>query len=374
MKKPPTLADACIASAFDKTMAGCGNAKSQPIRRLFLSIANARKFMLDDRMSEYLADLSRSYFTGGRRKRLYKLENTRHMARLPHALTWIEFSYPHYVDRLRFAHGVEYRTPEGRGMPYDQKAVDSIGRLDDKGYYIVPRVGFLIQQHDKIDTAFKVTEFYSSMLRPDRGMPKFIASTWCSDDGSNPFPRYIMYGEHDASLAVGFKNYMSSSTYFTPSLTPDDVWPPPAEMDHKNFFLAKTSTPLRDLWALLATLNDLPVRIEHVEPSHGFMAKGGYRKFLKHSIVHLTVPETHWRKLVARTADLVRKRAHQVRGHWRNDWHRPLSRLCEHVFNSDMVCARCNGRKLWIHEHQRGDASLGFVTHDYEVHHDIGEG
>ena len=56
--------------------------------------------------------------------------------------------------------------------------------------------------------------------------------------------------------------------------------------------------PLRDLWALLATINDLPVRIENVEPSRGYVARGAYKKFLKHSVVHLTVPETHWRRLV----------------------------------------------------------------------------
>src|SRR5690242_7553179 len=27
----------------------------------------------------------------------------------------------------------------------------------------------------------------------------------------------------------------------------------------------------------------------------------------------------------------------------------------------------CKGRKTWIKEHQRGDASLGFVLHDYSV-------
>ena len=329
--------------------------------------------MLDDQMSEYLADLSQSYFTGGQRKRLYALENTRQMARLPHALTWIEFSYPHYIDRLRFKHGIEYRTPEGRPMAPGMKAVDVCGEPDENGYYVVPRVGFLIEQHPKIDTAFKVAEFYSSMLRPGRGMPKFVATTWCSDNSINPYQRYDMYGIYDASVAAGMKDYRSSNVYFTPTLAVEDIWPTADKMDHKNFFLAKTSTPLRDLWALLATINDLPVRIEQVEPSHGFMAKGNYRKFLKHSVLHLNVPESQWRKLVVKTAALVRRRAHQVRGHWRNDWHHPLSPQCGHrwaTFGDTMVCQRCQGHKLWIAEHQRGDASIGFVTHDYEVHHD----
>jgi hypothetical protein len=30
-------------------------------------------------------------------------------------------------------------------------------------------------------------------------------------------------------------------------------------------------------------------------------------------------------------------------------------------------CLRCGGRKFFIAEHVRGDASLGFVLHDYHV-------
>jgi hypothetical protein len=70
------------------------------------------------------------------------------------------------------------------------------------------------------------------------------------------------------------------------------------------------------------------------------------------------------------TAQIVRRRAHQVRGHWRKDYRHPLLPGCVHVFDDNMTCKLCSGHKLWIAEHQRGDASLGFVTHDYEIHHD----
>ena len=115
----------------------------------------------------------------------------------------------------------------------------------------------------------------------------------------------------------------------------------------------------------------LPVTFERVEPSKGYMARGGgYKKFLQHTVLHLTVPETRWRKLVGKTAAILRRRAHQVRGHWRKDWRSPLASLCEHDFDDHMKCRRCSGHKIWIAEHQRGDASVGFVTHDYEVHHE----
>ena len=68
------------------------------------------------------------------------------------------------------------------------------------------------------------------------------------------------------------------------------------------------------------------------------------------------------------TAIALRQRAHQVRGHRRRDWRNPLDKLCEHDFDDHMVCRRCHGHQIWIAEHQRGDASVGFVTHDYEIH------
>ena len=85
------------------------------------------------------------------------------------------------------------------------------------------------------------------------------------------------------------------------------------------------------------------------------------------------MPETQCRKLALNTAALIRRRAHQVRGFWRSDWRHPLSPLCAHAFDDTMICRHCRGRKIWIAEHQRGDASIGFVTHDYSVHANKGD-
>jgi hypothetical protein len=62
-----------------------------------------------------------------------------------------------------------------------------------------------------------------------------------------------------------------------------------------------------------------------------------------------------------------------VREHWRKDWRRPLSPLCDHDWSADekhMFCKLCEGRKIWITEHVRGDTSRGFVTRDYNVTHE----
>lgn len=34
-------------------------------------------------------------------------------------------------------------------------------------------------------------------------------------------------------------------------------------------------------------------------------------------------------------------------------------------------CLQCDARRIWINKHQRGDASLGFVMHEYSVTHEV---
>jgi hypothetical protein len=133
-----------------------------------------------------------------------------------------------------------------------------------------------------------------------------------------------------------------------------------------------TSTGAREVWAFLSTVNDLPTKIEEVTPSKGWMARGNYRKFLQHSIITLTVPQSRWPKLSTAVTALLRRRAHQVRGHWRRDWRHPGVPSCEHTWQASetaLHCRRCGAVSLWVHEHQRGDASIGFVTHDYAITH-----
>ena len=108
------------------------------------------------------------------------------------------------------------------------------------------------------------------------------------------------------------------------------------------------------MWTFFSTINKIPLAgPREVRTSHGFIGQGRYRTFLKHQVITLTVPQKNTVKYARQIlGDLIRRRAHQVRGHWRDDY-----RL------------KKGNKSLWIAEHQRGDASLGFVTHDYNVEH-----
>jgi hypothetical protein len=89
--------------------------------------------------------------------------------------------------------------------------------------------------------------------------------------------------------------------------------------------------------------------------------------------VTLTVPVKLYTKVIRNALTIAHRRGGPVREHWRRDWRRPLSALCDHDWGADethMFCTLCKGRKIWIHEHVRGDTSRGFVTHDYAVTHE----
>ena len=91
-------------------------------------------------------------------------------------------------------------------------------------------------------------------------------------------------------------------------------------------------------------------------PSKGFYARGNYHKFVEHEIISINLPKGKEPRTVAKHAVMMsRRRAHQVRGHWRRHHWKP-------------------GERIWIAEHQRGDALLGFVIHDYAVTHEEDHG
>jgi len=349
VKNPPTLADACIATALEFKRIG---ANKEAID-LMMQVVPARKFVLDERMSEFMFDLSQNFWQiGGLRKRLAALENSRRLARLPHQSTWVEFDYHAYMARSKH-HGM---------------TIKRIGPIDDT--QPPTRVGFLVRQHPKIETAFISSEMTASVAMKGKVITHPVSMVWRSDDDPLPWQTFKLWrDEPDAEYLVLMKGYNSKQCGWSYTYSPTFSTGMMREISKMSGpVMLKPQIPIRDIWALFATINDLPVTIENVEPSRGYISKGSYKKFLKHSIVHLTVPETRWRKLITKAATILRRRAHQVRGHWRKDWRNPLNPLCEHVYAEDLTCTRCRGRKLWVAEHQRGDSSIGFVTHDYEVH------
>lgn len=128
----------------------------------------------------------------------------------------------------------------------------------------------------------------------------------------------------------------------------------------------------RDLVALLLLLNrqrDYGVGIKEVAPK-GVMYKGKRRVYMAHSLVTLTT-EDYGRitRSFAAGGHHESPRRHQVRGFFR---HYHKVRGCEHAFIEDdqplhWTCQHCGTVRVWVHDHERGDASKGYTTKEYVV-------
>jgi hypothetical protein len=151
---------------------------------------------------------------------------------------------------------------------------------------------------------------------------------------------------------------------------------------HPQLYTKKANTltdcagDVRTLICLLLILNQpRHLKLLPVGPRRGI--RGGRPVvYAAHSVVSLELGTTReWVKLLSVQTDRSSPRRHEVRGHFRNVGGRDA---CEHVWPTEpttsewssapvWTCTACGRRRIWLHAHERGDASRGFVTKHYEV-------
>lgn len=352
MKQAPTLIDHIYRASFrnERNAGWTSNAKWRDALR------RSRKFVLDDDMSTFLGELGTQAFTRPVSAEVKRrtIEHLRMSARLPSEITWIEYN-------LRKC---QSRSNELLGKPPVEVAE------------MPEREGWLLMRHPKLDTAFMAI-IVSHDPKIDHGdghntwtFP--VALAWTADmDTVLPW-RLLPFSKESAAaseVSTGLLGYKTDRAGFVQS----DMLDTPNEPQAIAELLKEWSGVQRRVWALLATINDLPVVTKEVRASKGFMGARSYRKFLDHRTVTLTVPQKEYKKVARKALATVYRRGGPVREHWRDDWRRPYSPLCEHEFSADeghKFCTRCGGREIWVREHMRGDTSRGFVMRDYTVTHD----
>ena len=293
-KDSPTLADSIIRE-WQKPV-------YRPVDRnnwLASHIAQARKFVLDEGMSEFLADLSYTSLNACKtvEKRAHLVEGMRRMARLPHALTWIEYDKQAHRRRVK----AEYHQDIPAG-PEDVPA----------------RSGWLLLQHPGVETAFQAIHCTSHSWANDQRMavPNSgqFAYSWTCDDGVPPWPRDPVHHKphlaridntertrlcQPAGILTGVLEYDTPSFAINPA--PHFSKEARAILDKNieggyagNHFnaLGELAHDARYLWSLLATLNNLPTSFSEVRPDRGYLSRGSYKKFSRHTVISLTV----WRE------------------------------------------------------------------------------
>lgn len=133
---------------------------------------------------------------------------------------------------------------------------------------------------------------------------------------------------------------------------------------------------IRFLVTALAMINYVPIRKVHVPRSGMYRKRLRNFQYLDYQTITIEAGRKRTERVVADALSfhegLVRRRAHEVRGHWRHYLATPrCAAYHEHVWEAMPSqrdeCQRCGSMRRWIDRHTRGDATLGFVTHDYEV-------
>jgi len=351
MKSAPTLADGII-----REWQRPDYRRIDPNGWLPSHVAQARKFVLDKSMSAFMADLSyislNAAATIAKRREL--VEGVRKLARLPHAVTWIEYDKVEHRRRVK-----EVYHPE----------------IDASPEAVPDRSGWLLMQHPTLETAFQAIHCTSHAWTADKRIPTpnsaQFAYSWTCDDGVPPWPRDEFYNQPQmariddtertrlcmpAGILTGVLEYDTPSFAIirAPHFSAGAHEIAKKELWAGNSFnaLGELAHDARYLWSLLATINDLPTSLADVKQDRGYVSRGRYKKFSDHTVISLTVPEKRYATVAKRALAIARRRGHQVRGHFRKDrWH--------------------PGERIWVREHVRGDTSIGFVIHDYGVTHPV---
>jgi hypothetical protein len=345
------------------------------------SLFQARRFVLDDTMSAFLCDLSMTaFFKNGpikvdhregqvdfpvidcsKRVALRKLEQLRLGAKLPHKFTWIEFNLTACFERsVELGHvppEPHSEIPEREGW-----LLITTGELCHASVFATSSVAEL--------WAFPWSYAWTTSDAPVFSLfpPGLYTTTEYWRKRAKDWERDL--GVPLSAMATGMLWYRTDTVEIMRSM-----FNPIVREDHKRLeqeieLMASWAGCIRRMWAFLATINDIPVLRREVKASKGFMARGSYKRFLDHHTITLTVPvKKDMRTLARHVVALARRRAHMVRGHFRKDWRHPPSPLCEHEWSAEQVCKYCAGHRLWVHEHQRGDANLGITLTDYAVTH-----
>lgn len=358
-----TLADMILRDSYrpkgDIAALG-GQQRAIEVRNL---ISEARKFVLDDSMSSFLCDLSNGPFMVPKARQPEVMDAMRHGARLPHRLTWIEYSTRAFHRRLTSTYPQFNVIGAKHGGPTDITKVWS-------------REGWLLEQ-DVVGTAVRLTAFADA--GDDDNFICMFPFTFCWQTTDDPLPWNAdtflgqfatgLIARPNDRIGVIFKDYEQRKTRMV-------QLPGETQFRAVDVLLIECIGTVRRAISLLATLGDIPAISTEVRQHRGFVARGAYRKYLDHNVIRLNVPQQKDTKLLARRLiAAARRRAHQVRGHWR--LYQREGSLCEgaHVWRAanqtgHQPCQNCSAWRTWIAEHQRGDATLGFVLHDYALTHD----
>lgn len=352
------------------------------------SLTEAKRFVLDDSMAAFVADLSTIRFKHrgpdskaadyerGLAHNAALLTSLRHSAIPPFPRVWVEMPMPPFVRRL-------LELKESSGHSSKDIYGDEMSERD-----VIPRIGWLFEKSDD-DRAVIVFVFgfpgqdvvnnapfclpFSFLYKIDDveipDSPFGPGSPFQCDTGSSAIATGIM--RVDRHMAV--INHRP--------IPPEDTLRIDIDSDgtvltmHK--LLPEFGGTLRRALAFMAALDSIPKVEVETRTSKGFLARGQIRKFLPRTTLTLSLPtRVTPERLAGRIIEATHLRWHEVRSHWRVRV-KAGGRRCEeanHLWSAKdnlgrARCSQCDAVRTWITiPNGRGDRSLGQApSHQYSV-------
>jgi hypothetical protein len=374
-KRGPILADRFLAHKFSAKERFVHPKTMDMLQR---SMRAAHKFVFDERAAERIAQVVRDIPS--------LLVREHGFARPPFEVTWIEWPSWIYWKVLRDADPGRY---ENTGW---------YGELDSADH----TVGYLID-HNRINTICGGTVANPVTDPQVTGMQYRLRTEWPIDDQLE-FARLcgcsrmsldmLMWGStwdnltNDERRVLREFNVMEQ-TPLNPAHPSYHKWTADGGMAS---MARGTIGDFRTIIAILLMLNrpSLTSYRNSLPNAPGFIS-GKFRAYMAHTTVTIEIDPVPTLRLIGTPAgDAVPRRRHEVRGHYcHNKEARDYSRIagCVHNFEpnhgppkwlpwpdagpddpDNWVCSDCGGKRWWRPEHERGDASRGFVVHDdYDV-------
>lgn len=329
MRELPTIADSIYRETF-----------RHPRFKRMRDIITMPKFLLAPDVYKLIATIAYNDMSEDATASLRK------MARLPFPKVWIE---------------------------YDSETIELFGEiLKDESDKVTCIRGWLVEQHPSSVNVIRSTAFIKNARKGaenEAPMTSPVSYVWSVSDEVKPeWPDARIISEYIGGNLVAneWSPFYGDFTQFM--------------IDVLELTEVVKSDVLQ-MFALLATVDELPVMSKDVRPSKGFFAKGKYRQFLEHRTITLTIPVAKaTKRLSTHLIEISRRKRHPVRGHWRKLMHASVQCLeTTHtigssndthnwfVDNNHRLCLNCGSEGSWIPDHERGDATLGYVTHDYQV-------
>lgn len=299
-----------------------------------MALRSARRFVIDDDFMNALVENSHV----PQDKMLARCD----LANLPFEKVWIEFDNH---ARINAQHRIGTSAAPLPGTP--------------------TKVGFLLQRYKADDPTEWFAQCFSTLPgenETDSGITS-VAYQFSSKIG----------GFDDETFAALPWGYISK--------TPHDLWKrgraiiapfwqPIMQHIRKDAFVEELHEgrgDMRFLITLLAMINNVPTKYVF-RPSAGYYtSKAKRHQFLDSSTIYIQPGRVSTVNIAKKYLNnAIRMRRHEVRGYWRHHYTNPRCSIENHVWENN-TCTKCGTIRKWINEYARGDASIGYVMHNYVV-------